>query len=757
MSRDPLYPTPPPRYERPQGAFQCGDAAHGNPCPLGPLGHGICSRERDCQPVEREGRWFCTRSAAAGGPCAEGPSPTGGCGQPPRDCVPQPTVRKQRGWFVAAVFAATLGMLLIGAAREPKRWLAPGPLTSNHARLLNQNARGARCEACHPAGSDDVSRWFTSLVSSRSTPQVTQTDLCLQCHANLAPSPRTAHGLTADALRANQTLLASTSSDNVSRTTPSTEAETQWACSVCHQEHHGTHHELTELSNHQCATCHQEPFHDFVHGHPEFRDWPSTSGASLRFSHSAHQSKYYAEAKRDYACRDCHAVDSLDRTTSVSYDHCASCHDSKIQAAGDTGIAILSLPMFDLTALKPHLQPDDSWPTDAQGSFDGTLPPWMYLLLLADADVASLLEQQGPSFDLVDLDPSSTTDMQEAARLMRAIRRLCDELANDTRGCVARRLASVTNAPLTALEIDAFFSGLPQAFVRETIQNWFAPANPQAKASSATLMSHTTDRPVIQRTQATDDDLLTDTTDVSDEEAATLSQVDDASEKSSAAGDSDDDLLLEDTSGTQNSERGDEGNQTVRAGSSTERPATTDPPASSASTGWKRSEFGQQLLYAPRGHADPFVTVWIDRMTRSDYRSPDTSAPRDDLRKTVLELPMVQNCMSCHLHRSDGAIQWKTPTTTPVKQLTRFSHRPHLVQPELQDCQHCHAPSSGDDASSQASTAMTGVITATSDFQPIVKASCTSCHRPQGASDRCLECHNYHVHEARDAARHRIP
>lgn len=747
MSRDPLFPTPPPRYERPQGSFQCGDAAHGNPCPLGPLVHGVCSRERDCQPVQRDGRWFCTRSIAAGGPCTEGPSPTGACGQPPRDCLPLTTLRKQRGWFVLATFAATVGILLVLGARQPKRWFAPGPLTSNHARLLSQSSQGNRCEACHPAGSEPVSAWFASLVGVHAASQPTQTDLCLQCHGHLAPEPRNAHGLSAETMRASQTLHTGTQTDvpDAIPQGPFSTHNKQWACSVCHQEHHGSQHDLTALSDRQCATCHQDAFHDFVNGHPEFKNWPQATQPAIAFNHSTHQLKYYVEAKRDYSCRECHRVDQLDHSNSVSYEACQSCHETKIRTAGEAGIPLLSLPIFDLSAMQSQLKPEDDWPQIAQGSFDGSLPPWMYLLLLADAEIATILGDRGPSFDLIDLETTSPSDMEQAARLMRAIRRLCDEMASDARTCVAKRLNTVTHHTPSEAELDILLGGLPQAFVRETIATWFAGSEPDSDDSSARAISPRTNHLSVQLAQATDDDLLTASPSDDDEDeddAQTLNESDTEETLSDSTGSSNtsDDLLLDDSTDL-----------------STQTPVDANDPnrgvplLSVPLSGWRRSEFGQQLVYQPRGHNDPFVAAWLSSMVQRHATREPSKDSVNAIREHVLKLPLFQNCTTCH--RTPGTsreMAWKSPPASSLKAFTKFSHRPHLLQPDLQDCQHCHVTSTDDATqtrltdSQETRSVVAGTIR---DFQPIHKASCATCHRPQGASDRCLECHHYHVQQ----------
>jgi hypothetical protein len=66
-------------YARPNQAWNCGWAAEGHACPLGPTRLGICRSAHECAPYQAGDTWVCARMRAHGGPCEEGPLPDGTC------------------------------------------------------------------------------------------------------------------------------------------------------------------------------------------------------------------------------------------------------------------------------------------------------------------------------------------------------------------------------------------------------------------------------------------------------------------------------------------------------------------------------------------------------------------------------------------------------------------------------------------------------------------------------------------------------
>jgi hypothetical protein len=70
-----------------------------------------------------------------------------------------------------------------------------------------------------------------------------------------------------------------------------------------------------------------------------------------------------------------------------------------------------------------------------------------------------------------------------------------------------------------------------------------------------------------------------------------------------------------------------------------------------------------------------------------------------------------------------------------LRPITKFDHGPHLTLPKLNDCQSCHPLGK-------------------TDFLPIQKNQCSSCHQENAAGESCTQCHNYHVGSKSWAGQH---
>ena len=165
-----------------------------------------------------------------------------------------------------------------------------------------------------------------------------------------------------------------------------------------------------------------------------------------------------------------------------------------------------------------------------------------------------------------------------------------------------------------------------------------------------------------------------------------------------------------------------------------------------AAGGWFRDEMLLAIRYRPQGHADPWVTAWIDvlaELTRGQHANTARV-----LLKQWLKPSAAGQCGSCHTtdqeEKTHLTLHWLAKRAEGSNaQFTRFSHGPHLAQAQLDDCIGCHRMNPGShevathDANS--SEALVG------GFHPLTKAACAECHRPGSAGDSCLQCHRYHV------------
>ena len=292
-------------YERPNQDWVCGLAEEGPACLLGPTAKGHCPQSAACHPVKDGDRWQCNRSPLQGGECAAGPSPEGECCLR-YTCAPVRSLRARRGRFVKGCVLASLGALcLLLSSRWRNELIAPGPLSVHHAQLLARGeTRTNRCGACHAAGNQSVGQWLSHLTDS-AVANPTQSSLCLECHQQkLAPaSALWAHNVDPQVLLEP---LAEKATSPVHRRRDPTEP---LACSVCHQEHHGSTHDLAAISDRACQACHREEFHSFATDHPEFDGWPEGRRTRIAFDHAQHQSKHFPKEKQTFACGDCHQQD----------------------------------------------------------------------------------------------------------------------------------------------------------------------------------------------------------------------------------------------------------------------------------------------------------------------------------------------------------------------------------------------------------------------------------------------------------------
>jgi hypothetical protein len=160
---------------------------------------------------------------------------------------------------------------------------------------------------------------------------------------------------------------------------------------------------------------------------------------------------------------------------------------------------------------------------------------------------------------------------------------------------------------------------------------------------------------------------------------------------------------------------------------------------------WWSDADSLSIRYQPRGHADPLLRAWFDAIVALD------DAPlRDALLADFTGPAAPGRCTTCHsVEQTSGgklAINWHANNPREaLRSFTKFSHAPHLLPIELRDCTACHAlaPMPTADAN------YTGFNPAvhTSDFHPVSKAMCATCHTRGAVGDSCTQCHNYHVQD----------
>jgi hypothetical protein len=174
--------------------------------------------------------------------------------------------------------------------------------------------------------------------------------------------------------------------------------------------------------------------------------------------------------------------------------------------------------------------------------------------------------------------------------------------------------------------------------------------------------------------------------------------------------------------------------------------------AGSAAQSWLYDGATFSIRYQPAGHADPVLAAWLTLL-----------AGAADAQKRPLVVAMLKElaqptspglCASCHsideAENGERVIHWRgaeyagsATSRLTARPFTKFTHGPHLLLSELADCATCHAI---DPASERTTPYANGNARSfVSEFQPMTRQACATCHTAKAAGDRCQSCHNYHV------------
>lgn len=425
----------PPRDDRPENTWMCGG----------------CNLEAKCQ---------------------TGPTPRGACAAPDMKCRPVRTWVGKRRLARNAIWAFAVGLLCMALSGPWQReFIAPGPLATPHAQLLQGVLHQDRCAACHPAAKQGIANWFSSAGDGHQN--VTQSQLCIDCHHATIPRSRAelAHNLTTAELRL-------VSQDNgVGKRTwhdalprPGFDADAI-ACSVCHREHQGATASLSHLTNTQCQTCHQDRFASFVQGHPDWVDWPYGRGGTIAFNHASHELQHFNKEGRAFTCQQCHSVTAHGEITRTEgYETaCASCHDKSLKLQVAEGFDLLALPVLDWQAVREQGGVQATWPEDADGVEPFRLAPLTRLLLIKQPEVSEALDLLVPGGDVAWNRQPSAASIAATAHVATELRSLFQSLAQDPVATLTQRIESPVSPELV--------QQLPPQLVAGAFERWFIEAN----------------------------------------------------------------------------------------------------------------------------------------------------------------------------------------------------------------------------------------------------------------------------------------
>ena len=693
-------------YDRPQDEWTCGRAAEGCPCIYGPSLKGECRATSQCLPAKVGDRWVCTRAISLGAACEPGPRPDGTCGCPVPPCRPVRSLRAGRGLLTWLVASLALGLVILALWGETRTaWSNPGPLTKQHA------VSAANCTACHL---ETVAMPFSAEAR---TIRLQQHDrLCLKCH-DLGSQGDKPHGLDAAGLHAlTQKQPPATGARPLGLAAAMTLGPpATLACATCHREHQGQDFDLKHMADQQCQVCHQVQFAGFAEGHPEFARYPYLRRTRLQFNHVAHFQKHFSDARLPApgptSCAQCHEPAPDGRKMLVrDFAHtCASCHAAQIEGkerAGTKGLVFLRLPDIDVAALEAAGLDVGEWPAYCEGG----LTPFMRWMLEDDEPARVALATLG-DLNLAKLERATPEQKSAAGQLLWSIKELFADLVTHGQQVIMHRVGSAVAVQAAVAGRTGQFSAdvalaaqqawLPDLLVevaahRRGDKVSHAPRGPSARAAAAVPA------PVAP---AAADDLLSDSPPAAAPTSGAV--VPTATPRPTA-------LAL------------DEAETRVAVG------------------GWYRLDESYTIHYRPGGHEDLFLTAWLE----GTVNNPAPTAQKIFAQLSADGAPGA--CMKCHTvdrTATGTVVNWRAARPQPnLQPFTTFKHAAHFSLMGDQGCMTCHTFAVGAD--------YTGSFGANrnpaefhSNFAPLAKNTCATCHQPAKSGESCLQCHNYHTGE----------
>jgi len=670
------------QYERPTQDWICGWASEGWTCQVGPDEKGRCRATFECVPSQKGERWYCSRPETHGGKCEDGPLPDGECSKPIAKCQPVRSLRARRGMVTLWITALTVGVLLLFLpGPQGPAFISPGDLTFAHGTSA-QN-----CAICHTAVHGEQVNWLSAMFASGTG--LEESKLCLACH-QLGEYALQAHG------RSPQELTAVTERVRQIPSLPHTPlslALSAWvsgapqtergqlACATCHHEHRGSDFNLADMGNQQCQTCHTIKFSSLANGHPQFSDYPYERRTRIVFDHSSHIGKHFLGEFKEHA-----------PTT------CIACHSPDL--AGRNMLA----GKFERTCASCHAeQIEGAGRAEAKGIAFLRLPG-LDLDILREREVSvgewpadyNVEEGLTPFMEILLVgEPQLADDLAIVADF--------DDLT-DLSDASDEEIAAVARS---IWAVKALFYDLITGGQEALVLRLREAMGPQLKTRDlAELTGHLPVEVVRAAQQEWLPNLMAEVPRHRSGKSMALSK------KPTAEGDLDMDQKRE---------------RLVLTG------------------GWYRQDSDFTILYRPTGHADSFIRAWLDLSV------PERTTNLGSARAIFEELadPKAPGlCMKCHSvdAQADDGLQLNWLTSRPIPnehKITRFAHTVHFSLLDNKGCLTCHTLDH--EAQVMEGFADTDPLTFMSNFKPMTKTVCVTCHTEEAVGDTCSSCHNYHV------------
>jgi hypothetical protein len=173
--------------------------------------------------------------------------------------------------------------------------------------------------------------------------------------------------------------------------------------------------------------------------------------------------------------------------------------------------------------------------------------------------------------------------------------------------------------------------------------------------------------------------------------------------------------------------------------------SNVDPESWAEYGGWYRQDY--TIFYRPTGHKDKFIYSWL--FLTGPQAPKGNKSPAAAVFDYLVSKDAQGSCTKCHSVddiRGKGRLVNFSPPSVESKQgrFTNFIHEPHFGILENRGCLTCHNLEKG--RPYLKSYEQGNPKNFVSNFGPVKKDLCQTCHTSSMARQDCLLCHKYHVH-----------
>jgi hypothetical protein len=578
-------------------------------------------------------------------------------------------------------------LLLTFGSSRGNRIFSPGELSFSH------NSMGNNCTQCHGALKGRPAAWLAGGAGSISAHD--NSESCLKCH-NVGEAPLEPHSLARSQLQLLKQV--SLKKNGPGRppaslilasfiSSPDHPGEKAIACATCHKEHGGKEANLKKLTNDQCQNCHATQFAGLAEGHPQFTRYPFSRRTRIIFDHESHLRTHFTEPAK----------------ARFAPGSCLDCHQTDPQGGN------MIVKPFEAVCASCHDDEIKGKSAVNTGVAFISIPQMDDRVLTGGYAIGEWPQDANEKTinPFVRLLLSSDPPLREAVSNLDGA-----DLSNLPKtDAVKLKAAQLIAWGIKSLIFDLETGGQAELLKRISVSAGHVLTDHEKEGLVAFLSADT----VRATFQTTFTNLQNEVLDYRNnlKFAVTI----DSSPPPPAAG-------------------------TVKL-------AASDAWVSQG--GWYSPDGSFTLFYHPSGHADRFLTSWMN-LTVDAGRTGDAS-DSGALFRELSKLTAAGLCSKCHSIDDTPAkqVNWMTFQPDPVEHgFNRFSHLAHLSLLDATGCMKCHPMN---EPASQTKDAYASAFEAGrrdpalfhSNFQEIDKSTCAGCHQPNHVRDDCLLCHNYHV------------